>query len=192
MSNKELGHSGWRVDASRCVAAIALMLFAGSVLASSTLLLNGSPARQCYLAAREPVDADMIETCTLAIQEQMLTPTDLAATYSNRGILLARAGRLRAALKDHNRAVRLAPETTSIYINRSNALLAAKRFAEALADLETAIARQDELLPVAYYNRALMFNSLGDHESARADAERAASLAPESEAYRRFARNLGH
>ncbi len=126
----------------------------------------------------------------MAIEHQMLVPVDLAATYSNRGILFARSGDYVAALKDHNRAHSLAPEIASIYINRSNTLIAVKRYEDALQDLDNAIAIADATLPVAYYNRALMFKTLGDTEAARADAERAAELAPESEGYRHFIEGL--
>ena len=122
----------------------------------------------------------------------MLIPTDLAATYSNRGILHARTGNFAAALKDHNRAHtvwrRSWPASISIVPTRWSPM---KRFQDALQDLDNAIAIADATaLPVAHYNRALMFKTLGDTEAARADAERAAELAPETEAYRRFIQGL--
>ena len=159
--------------------------------ARETVLLNTSPARDCYRAAADRGSSMDIDTCTLAIEHQMLVPEDLAATYSNRGILYVRSGDLAAGLKDHDRAVALAPELASVYINRSNAFVAAKRYRDAMADLEQAIAHAGEHLPIAYYNRALMFNRLGDREAARADAERAAELAPETVAYREFIEALG-
>ena len=179
----------------KSIAPCLLMLaVASSAAGSETLLLNSSPAQDCFLATRSEraPSARDIELCTTAIEHQMLVPLDLAATYSNRGILHARAGDFSAALKDHNRAHNLAPELASIHINRSNTLVAVKRYEDALLDLDNAIAIADATLPVAHYNRALMFKSLGDTASARADAERAAELAPESEAYRHFINNLAH
>ena len=172
------------------VLAGALLGAGGLAVASETVLLNTSPALDCYRAAADGGTSFDIDACTLAIERQMLTPTDLAATYSNRGILLARSGDLAAALQDHDRALSLASDMASIYINRSNALVAAKRYEEALADLEQAIAMADISLAVAYYNRALMFNILGDRRAARADAEKAAELAPETAAYRNFLQTL--
>ncbi len=174
------------------VLVCTLLLAFTSALGSETFLLNRSPAQDCFTATRtggSPSAGD-IEVCTTAIEHQMLVPADLAATYSNRGILHARTGNYAAALKDHNRAHRLAPELASIYINRSNTLVAVRRYEDALRDLDNAIAIADATLPVAHYNRALMFKTLGDTEAARADAERAAQLAPESEAYRRFIQDL--
>jgi len=178
----------------KLIAPWILMLAAAPALGSETLLLNRSPAQDCFVATREggsPTLADF-ESCTLAIEHQMLVPHDLAATYSNRGILYARTGDYAAALKDHNRAHRLAPELASIYINRSNTLVAVRRYEDALQDLDNAIAIADATLSVAHYNRALMFKTLGDTEAAREDAERAAELAPESEAYQRFIRDLAN
>lgn len=168
-----------------CAASLSV-----EALARETVLLNTSPARDCYKAAADRGSSMDIETCTLAIEHQMLVPGDLAATYSNRGILYVRTGDLVAGLKDHDRAVALAPELASVYINRSNAFVAAKRYRDAMADLERAIANAGEHLPIAYYNRALMFKRLGDREAARADAERAAELAPETVAYREFIQAL--
>ena len=170
----------------------ALLVASGWAFGSETFLLNRSPAQDCFLATRDGGSPSVndLEVCTTAIEHQMLVPVDLAATYSNRGILHARLGDYSAALKDHNRAHRLAPELASIYINRSNTLVAVRRYEDALQDLENAIAIADAALPIAHYNRALMFKTLGDTEAARADAERAAELAPDSEAYRRFIEDL--
>ncbi len=176
----------------KLVPAFLLLLASFPALGSETLLLNRSPAQDCFVATRNGGDpsASDIDSCTMAIEHQMLVPDDLAATYSNRAILLARSGDYAAALKDHNRAHKLSPERASIYINRSNTLVAIKRYEDALQDLDNAIAIADATLPIAHYNRALMFKTLGDTEAARADAERAAELAPESDAYRRFINDL--
>lgn len=111
--------------------------------ASDTVILNSSPARDCFQAALDGGGRDAIEVCTTAIEHQALAPLDLAGTYSNRGILKARNGELVAALKDHDRARRIAPELASIHINRSNTLMALKRYADALRDLNKAVAIAD-------------------------------------------------
>ena len=177
-------------DALTWALAVGVALFSGAAAARETLLLNTSPARDCYLAALDGGPFKDIETCTMAIEHQMLVPEDLAATYSNRGILHVRNGDLIEGLKDHDRAVALAPQMASVYINRSNALVVANRYRDAMADLEQAIANAGDHLAIAYYNRALMFKRLGDREAARADAERAAELAPETVAYREFIQAL--
>jgi tetratricopeptide (TPR) repeat protein len=156
-------------------------------------IFNTSPAQDCYRAAargRGPASVG-IDACTLAIEGQVLSVSDLAATYSNRGVLKVRAGNLEAALADHDVAVRLAPGNAGVLINRSNAFVIGKRYEEAFSNLEQAIDISDEYLPIAYYNRALLFQRVGAIEAARADAERAAELAPEADAYRAFRDSFG-
>ncbi|MEZ5561258.1 MAG: tetratricopeptide repeat protein [Pseudomonadales bacterium] len=168
----------------------ALALLPAQGVAAETILFNESSAYQCYRAALQGGDGDDIEVCTIAIEHQPLVSRDLAATYSNRGLLLARAGEIEAALKDHEKAIMLQPDIGSLYINRSNTYVRARRLNDAMQDLERAIAIGDDSVAAAYYNRALLFQQLGDGRAARLDAERAAELAPETEAYRAFAAEL--
>lgn len=165
---------------------LALIFSSWAAVAMETVLFNESAAFECYQAALHDGGEYDIESCSRALEYQALTTIDRAATHSNRGILYARIGDIRNALRDHNRAVKLAPEVGSIYINRSNTLVRAKRYESAMRDLEKAIEIADESLAFAHYNRALLFQKLGDLQAARADAEKAAEIAPESPAYRRF------
>lgn len=155
--------------------------------AAETILFNESAAYQCYLAAAGDGGAMDVEICTRAIEHQPLGVEDLAATYSNRGLLRSRIGDLEDALSDHAKAIRIAPDIGSLYVNRANTYLKAKRLNDALDDLERAIAIGDDSLAAAHYNRALLFQRLGDGQAARADAQRAAELSPETEAYRSYA-----
>lgn len=158
--------------------------------AAETVLLNESPAFLCYRAALRGDSDTGIDWCTTAIESQALPPEDLAATYSNRGLLLSRDGEVGAALKDHDKAIVIAPDMGSLYVNRANAYVRAKRMNDAMGDLERAIDIADASLAAAHYNRALLFQRLGDGRAARADAERATELSPETEAYRRYLHEL--
>jgi len=154
--------------------------------AAETVLLNESPAYLCYRAALRGDYDSGVDWCTTAIESQALPTEDLAATYSNRGLLRSRNGEIDDALKDHDKAIRIAPGMGSLYVNRANTYVRAKRMSDAMSDLEQAIAIADASLAAAHYNRALLFQRLGDGRAARADAERAAELSPETEAYRRY------
>ncbi len=171
--------------------ALPLLLSSALAPASETVLFNESAAFECYQAALHDGGEFDIESCSRALEYQALTPIDRAATHSNRGILYARIGDIRNALRDHNRAVKLAPELGSIYINRSNTLVRAKRYEGAMRDLEQAIEIGDDSLAYAHYNRALLFQKLGDLQAARADAEKAAEIAPDSPAYQRYLAAFG-
>jgi tetratricopeptide (TPR) repeat protein len=167
-----------------------LCLVAPGAFAAQTVLFNESAAFECYQAALHDGGQFDIDSCSMALEHQALTRVDRAATHSNRGLLYARIGDLREALRDHDRAVKLAPELASIYINRSNSLVRVSRFEGAMRDLEMAIELADDSLAYAHYNRALLFQRLGDSQAARADAERAAEIAPESKGYKAFLREL--
>lgn len=167
-----------------------LCLVAPGSFAAQTVLFNESAAFECYQAALHDGGRFDIESCSMAPEYQTLSRVDRAATHSNRGLLYARIGDLREALRDHDRAVKLAPELASIYINRSNSLVRVSRFEGAMRDLEKAIELADHSLAYAHYNRALLFQRLGDSQAARADAEKAAEIAPESKGYQAFLRQL--
>ncbi|MEM6709785.1 MAG: hypothetical protein AAF648_13470 [Pseudomonadota bacterium] len=156
----------------------------GSGLAAETVLFNESPAYLCYLAANERRPRDEgLEDCDAAIAKENLTPTALAATLSNRGLLRARGGAIEAALSDHDRAVRLTPEVASLFINRANAYTLREQFLPALQDLDYAVALGDEQVHLAFYNRALIHQRLGNLAAARSDAEAALATVPESDRY---------
>lgn len=176
----------------RAFGVVLLMAVTAPCGGAETVLFGESSAYQCYLAAqRRGSDAQDVEICTLAIEHQALSAEDLAATYSNRGMLRARLGDLDDALDDYRKAIRIMPEMGSLYVNRANAYARARRLKDAMEDLDRAVAIADDSLAAAHYNRALLFQRLGDTRAARADAERAAKLSPESDAYRRFAADLG-
>ena len=180
--------------AVRSVAAsmlLLMVLLAAGAHAAQTILFNESAAFECYQAALHGHGSGFdIEPCTTALEHQVLNVVDRAATHSNRGLLYARVGDLQAAMKDHDRAVKLASEVGSIYVNRSNTLVRLKRFDKAMEDLERAIALADISLAYAHYNRALLFHRLGDRQAARMDAERAAEIEPDSPSYLRYLRML--
>jgi tetratricopeptide (TPR) repeat protein len=161
-----------------------------SVHAATSVILNTSPAFECYQEVMRYGSVPDFDSCDTAIELQPLDRLELAATYSNRGILYSRKGRIRAALSDHNRAVDLAPELSSTFINRANTYVKARRFVEAMSDMDRAVAIADDRLAVAHYNRALLFQRIGDLASARKDGELAASLSPDDVEYQDYVRTL--
>lgn len=157
---------------------------------ATTMMLNESPAHQCYQAALRRDDDHGIDDCDAAIEHQALPKLDLASTYSNRALLLARGGDLRAAMKDHQRAVELAPDVASIRINRANLYTRQRRYELALDDLDRAARMDDPVRHLAFYNRALLHQRLGNAAAAREDAERAVAYAPDIEAYAAYLKSL--
>ena len=154
----------------------AALVFVGCgplAFASESILFNGSPAYDCYKAAIDDPHPSDIDHCDLAINVQPLTRVELAATYSNRGVIHGRFGDVRQSMSDHNRAAELAPDLPNIYVNRANVFTRLKQYPQALDDLDRAIQLGGEVAHIAYYNRALLHQSLGNSEAARTDAETA-------------------
>ena len=162
-----------------------LIAFATSPLchAGAQTIFGSSSAEACYqMAVMDPRLTD-VGPCDDAIKTGDLTRIDLAATYSNRGIILANSGQLDRAIADHNLAVQLDPQSVRAYINRANTLFRARRYAEALADYDQAIDLSSGAFAVAYYNRSFVHLALAHKDQARKDLEQAAALAPSVQVY---------
>jgi len=143
-------------------------------------LFGSSDAMACYQAATISPGLSDDESCDDAIAAGNLTQGELAATYSNRGIIRAGHGRLDKAIEDQNASIRLIPQSAQAHVNRANAYSRAKRHQEALTDYDRAIALSSGALAPAYYNRSLTYKALGNTEAARRDLQQAATLAPEA------------
>ena len=121
-----------------------------------------------------------LEVCNRAIQQGDLTIHDLAATYSNRGIIYANNGRFKKALADHDKAIELAPDLGQAYINRGNVYYHTRDYEQAINDYDRAIALGATPAEVPWYNKALALIKLRRDKEAKAALEEALKLAPES------------
>lgn len=146
---------------------------------SATSVIGASNARSCYEES-QAYYSYAIATCDVAIRHDQLTKRDLAATYSNRGIIHSRKGELDSALGDHNRAIRLKSDLAEVFINRGNVYYHLKRFEDALSDYQTAIALHNGPLHIPYYNSGLTLLKMHRVEEAIAFLEKALDRAPGS------------
>jgi tetratricopeptide (TPR) repeat protein len=161
-----------------------VMAVVASVSAHAAQTIFGSSsAEACYRAATVGPRLTELDPCDEAIKTGDLTRVDLAATYSNRGIILANGGQLDRAVADHNIAVQLDPQSVRAYVNRANTLFRARRYAEALADYDHAIELSAGEFAVAFYNRSFVHLALAHRDEARRDLEQAATLAPHVQTY---------
>ena len=151
--------------------------------AGAQTIFGSSSAEACYQMAIMDSRLTDIGPCDAAIKSGNLTRIDLAATYSNRGIILANSGHLDRAIADHDIAIQLDPESVRAYINRANTLFRAHRYAEALTDYDRAIDLSAGAFAVAYYNRSFVHLALAQKDHARKDLEHAAALAPSVQVY---------
>jgi tetratricopeptide (TPR) repeat protein len=143
-------------------------------------VIGTSDAQACYEAATfNPTIADEA-SCNAAIKRGKLSRPQLAATYSNRGIILANHGELDKAIEDQNAAIALDPDSARAHVNRGNVYYRYNRHNEAVADYNQAITLSHGALAPAYFNRGKSHLALGETDAAAQDFQQAASLAPET------------
>jgi tetratricopeptide (TPR) repeat protein len=159
-----------------CLIAAALAMSAAH--AAISVIGNGA-SHGCYVEAEFGSDpAHGIALCTRSLSEEALSRHDRSSTFVNRGILRARAGNADGALADYTAALSVGGNDGEAYLNRSVTLIALHRYADARKDADEAIAHQALHLEVAYYNRAVANENLGDVQAAYADYKMAQSIAP--------------
>ncbi len=168
------------------LAAAGLALAAATPAAASVMVVGNDIAVDCSKAAfAGRYDRKSIEICTRALLEDRLDRRDRAGTLVNRGVMLTRARDYAAARADLDRAVELEPTLGEAFVNRGVVMMADRDYAQALAEIERGLALGVDEPAKAYYNRALVHESLDDAKAAWLDYRKAQELAPEWEAPRR-------
>lgn len=161
------------------LAAACLLLWTPvTLLAASSTTIGKSDALRCYEESQMGGSSSGIPYCDRAIKEGDLTLRDLAATYSNRGIIYAAEGNYEKAMADHNKALSLSSSLPQAYINRGNVYFRTNRFDKALADYENAIALAPPALGIAWYNKGLCLKKLHRKSEARDAFRKALELMP--------------
>ena len=136
-------------------------------------------AQSCYQAAEFNLNpGDGIAACSTALDEQALTPHDRASTYVNRGILRARLADTKGAGDDYDMAIGLMPDLAEAYIDRGANFITLKNYRKALADLDKGLALGAKQPEIAYYDRAMANESLGDIRAAYEDYKKAVAIEP--------------
>jgi len=163
------------------LALVTLVLSSNAQAAQTSM--GKSSAELCYQAATFGPAPEDLQMCTRAIEGEDMTRNDLAATYSNRGILWVARGQFDRALDDQNQAISINPDSARAYINRANVQYRLKKYDEALADYSKAIDLSGGRFAVIYYNRSITLAAVGKRDAARADIQHALDLAPGTTAY---------
>ena len=156
-----------------------LLLVASFPTEAAEQVIGTSEAQACYEGATFNPQTASDAACDQAIKRGRLSQPELAATYSNRGIILAHHGKLDQAIADQNTAISLDPKSARAHINRANDYYRIKRHADAIADYDVAISLPGGDLAPAYYNRAQAHRALGHKDAANQDLRQAATLQPD-------------
>jgi len=160
------------------VIATALTVVAPA-RAAITVLGNGLAA-DCFQAAEfggEPKAG--IATCADALENEPLSVHDRAATYINRGILRGRAEDTAGALADCNAGLELDATMGDGYIDRGTVYIVLQKYENALKDIDKGISVGVHRPQIAYYDRAIVNEALGNVRAAYLDYKKAVELEPD-------------
>lgn len=174
----------FRLGISAIAAGLAAMT--ATPAQGAVTVVGGGLARDCYEAVEYAriSTSEAIDICDLALEQELLTRRNRAATYTNRGILFMRDGRNERALADYERSLALMP-LLETKVNLGAALYGLKRYNEALNALNEGIATDEpNARATGFYNRALTYEKLGNVQAAYEDFRTALEIKPEFEAAR--------
>jgi tetratricopeptide (TPR) repeat protein len=168
-------------------SAIATALVAGSTAFSSAQaavsVIGAGTAHQCYLQAEAGDDLKAgVAVCTDSLKNEVLSRTDRASTLINRAILRARSADTDGAMADYGEALTVGGNDAEVYLNRSATYIALRRYSDALHDADQAVALHPERIEIAYYNRALANEALGNVGAAYQDYRAALQAQPQFKA----------
>lgn len=142
-------------------------------------VLGNGVAHDCYVQAEYHMyDKAGIGICNNALKNDVLSSVDRASTLINRGILRAHATDLDGALADYDAALAIGENKGEAYVNRSATLIALKRYGEALHDADQAVQLGTKRMEIAYYNRGLANEALGNIQAAYEDYAAALKAQP--------------
>jgi len=160
------------------LGAAGLTMLATSADAAVTVL-GGGPATDCYKSAEfdgDPVTG--VQTCNAALENIALSVQDRAATLINRGILKGRIDDLHGALADYNAGLKLNDKLGEGYVDRGAVMISLHRYQVALDDITKGIDLGASKPAIAYYDRAIVNEALGNVRAAYEDYQKALEIDP--------------
>ena len=160
------------------VASFTALLAAPSAQAAITVI-GGGPAELCYQGADSGTSpSDYIIYCNMALAGTLNT-TDRAATYINRGVLKMAISKFDSAAEDFTQGLAINDKAGEGYIDLGATEIAHKRFADAIANINKGLALGTKEPEVAYFDRAMADEGLGNLQAAYDDYRQALAIAPD-------------
>src|SRR6185437_13409645 len=146
--------------------------------AAVTVIGSGS-AQLCFRAADQgQTSRQAIAYCNDALSGA-LTLDDRAATYVNRGVLELAMMRVNAAQDDFNAGLAINASLGEAYVDRGATLIAQKKYAEAILDINKGLSLGAKEPHIAYYDRAVAEEGLGNLKAAYDDYRQALIVQPD-------------
>ncbi|HEX4077275.1 MAG TPA: hypothetical protein VHX61_00165 [Rhizomicrobium sp.] len=162
------------------IAVLATAAVGVQTADAAVSVVGNGVAHSCFQFAEfggNPTDG--IATCSFALDQTALSVKDRAATFVNRGILHARDNNSDAALADYDRGIALNAALGEAYVDRGALLIVLRRYDDALADLDKGISLGANRLQIAYYDRAIVDEALGNIRAAYEDYKKAVDIQPD-------------
>jgi tetratricopeptide (TPR) repeat protein len=164
--------------ASAALTVAGILFLAPGAQAAVTVLGNGL-GQVCFETAELGGDpSDGVAACTQALDQTAMSIRDHAATFVNRGILYSRLGKPDLALSDYNDGLALNPDMGEGYVDRGATYIVLRRYEDALQDIDKGIAMNSNRLQVAYYDRGLVQEAMGNIRGAYEDFKKAVEIQP--------------
>lgn len=162
-------------------AAVSLLAVPQTAAARQYTVVGAGTSHSCIAQAQDPnVDLRQAQQgCTDALKYQAMSTEDRVATLINRGIIRARMTLFKDALTDYDEALSMDANAPAGYLNRSATLLGLKRYGDAKRDADKAIELHATPLEVAYFNRAVAEEGLGEIKAAYEDYKQALVVKPD-------------
>ncbi len=160
------------------LSCVAAALTPQAANAAVTVFGSG-PAELCYQGAENGGQAsDYIAYCNEAIAS-VLTTRDRAATYINRGVLKLSLAESNSALDDFNTGLTTDDSLGEGYVDRGAALIALKRYGDAIKDIDKGLSLGAKQPAIAYYDRAMADEALGNIPAAYSDYQQSIAAQPD-------------
>jgi tetratricopeptide (TPR) repeat protein len=164
------------------LAGCALLLSGPAFAATISISVNGTPGRDCYLATlqKSTPESDQagIAACDKAVIADKNDTYNEMAALVNRADIRLRTKDYKMAVEDAEQALALDPTEAVAHLNRGAGMVGLRRYQDAIAALDQAIALKIEPLQIAYFNRALAKEALGDVPGAYHDYKSAVDVDP--------------
>ncbi|MEJ1970372.1 MAG: hypothetical protein WDN03_17355 [Rhizomicrobium sp.] len=162
----------------RFLPGLAAALVATSAQAAVSVIGPG-PAQICYQAADiGGSPADYLTYCDQALAGT-LTDADRAATLVNRGVLKLGENDYDSAAADFHAGLAIDADLGEAYIDLGAVQIAHKQYAAALLDIDKGMKLGSKKLQLAYYDRAMANEGVGNLLAAYDDYRQALRIAPD-------------
>lgn len=149
---------------------------------AGTIVVGRGIGRECYeqtLLDPTPMRNILaLEICDRAVEDYSVDSRTRVAAFVNRADILLRMRRFGEAVADADRGIKMDPLMGVAHLNRGAGMIGLERYNEALASLNQAIDLGVGKLQLAYFDRGMAKEYLGDVRGAYFDYRKAAEMDP--------------